>query len=91
MPQKLSLHLEQFGEVTSVGPFQDKPVFLDDTCNFLPFDDETSALLVAEVLNSAPCQEFLRSLIFTGSKRPITVELLQRLNLGAIAEKAGLG
>lgn len=74
-----------------VGPFQDKPVFLDDTCNFLPFDDETSALLVAEILNSAPCQEFLRSLIFTGSKRPVTVELLQRLNLSAIAEKAGLG
>ncbi|MBI3879786.1 MAG: SAM-dependent DNA methyltransferase [Verrucomicrobia bacterium] len=74
-----------------VGPFHTKPVFLDDTCNYLPFDDEASARLVAEVLNSAPCQQFLQSLIFTGNKRPITVELLQRLNLGAIADKAGHG
>jgi hypothetical protein len=74
-----------------IGPFQDKPVFLDDTCNYLSFADEASARLVADVLNSASCQQFLQSLIFTGSKRPITVELLQRLNLNAIAEKAGYG
>lgn len=74
-----------------VGPFQAKPVFLDDTCNYLPFEDEASACLVADVLNSAPCRQFLQSLIFSGSKRPITVELLQRLNLGAIADKAGYG
>lgn len=74
-----------------IGPFRTKPVFLDDTCNYLPFDDEASARLVADILNSAPCQQFLQSLIFTGSKRPITVELLQRLNLSAIAEKAGYG
>ena len=74
-----------------IGPVQGKPVFLDDTCNFLPFGDESSARLVADVLNSTPCQQFLQSLIFTGSKRPVTVELLQRLNLKAIAEKAGFG
>jgi hypothetical protein len=75
----------------AVGPFRGKPVFLDDTCNYLPFEDEDSARLVAEVLNSTPCQQFLESLIFPGSKRPITVELLQRLNLNAIAVKAGCG
>ena len=74
-----------------VGPFQARPVFLDDTCNYLPFEEEISARLVADVLNSHPCQQFLQSLIFTGSKRPITVELLQRLNLNAIADKAGYG
>jgi hypothetical protein len=74
-----------------VGPFRDKPVFLDDTCNYLPFENAASARLVAEVLNSAPCQRFLQSLIFSGSKRPITVELLQRLNLIAIADEAGYG
>jgi hypothetical protein len=72
-----------------LGPCQTKPVFFDDTCNYLPFEDEASARLVAELLNSAPCQQFLRSLIFTGSKRPITVELLQRLNLSVIADEAG--
>ena len=74
-----------------IGPFGAKPVFLDDTCNYLSFEDEDSARLVAGVLNSAPCQQFLQSLIFSGSKRPITIELLQRLNLNAIAEKAGFG
>ena len=74
-----------------IGPFQAKPVFLDDTCNYLSFEDEASARLVADVLNSFPCQQFLQSLIFSGSKRPITVELLQRLNLSAIADKAGYG
>ena len=74
-----------------IGPFHNKPVFLDDTCNFLSFADAPSAQLVAEVLNSPACQQFLQALIFTGSKRPITVELLQRLNLNAIAEKAGCG
>jgi hypothetical protein len=74
-----------------IGPFHAKPVFLDDTCNYLPFDDEASARLAADILNSTPCQQFLQSLIFAGSKRPITVELLQRLNLSAIAEKAGYG
>jgi len=83
------LHLPALFQVA--GPFRGKPVFLDDTCNYLPFEEEASARLVADVLNSAPCQQFLKSLIFAGSKRPITVELLQRLNLNAIADKAGFG
>jgi len=74
-----------------IGSHQSKPVFFDDTCNYLPFDEEASARVVADVLNSAACQQFLRSLIFTGSKRPVTVELLQRLNLGAIADTSGYG
>lgn len=73
-----------------VGPANGKPVLFDDTCYFLPFEDEHEARVVAETLNSQECQEFLASLTFTDSKRPITVELLQRLNLSAIAGDAGL-
>jgi len=36
------------------------------------------------------CRAFLDALMFPDSKRPVTVELLQRLNLSAIAEEAGL-
>jgi hypothetical protein len=32
----------------------------------------------------------MASLMFSDSKRPVTVELLQRLNLSAIAQDAGL-
>jgi hypothetical protein len=73
-----------------VGPRRDKPVIFDDACYFLPFEDENEARVVAEILNSKVCRGFLDSLIFTDSKRPITVELLQRLNIRAIASEAGL-
>lgn len=72
-----------------VGPFQNKPVFLDDTCYFLPFENQRQALLIADVLNSPPCQQFIQALLFNDTKRPITVELLQRLNLNVIASEAG--
>ncbi|MBI2924120.1 MAG: SAM-dependent methyltransferase [Verrucomicrobia bacterium] len=72
-----------------VGPVDGKPVLFDDTCYFLPFEDEGEARIVAEILNSQICQQFLASLTFTDSKRPFTVELLQRLNIRAIADEAG--
>jgi hypothetical protein len=74
-----------------VGPSKGKPVFMDDTYYYLPFEQESQARLVADILNSEPCRQFLQSLIFTGVKRSVTVDLLQRLNLSAIAEEAGLG
>jgi hypothetical protein len=73
-----------------VGTVDGKPVLFDDTCYFLPFEDETEARIVAEILNSRECREFLACLTFTDSKRPITVELLQRLNIRALAEDCGL-
>jgi hypothetical protein len=72
-----------------VGPINAKPVLFDDTCYFLPFQDESEARVVSEILNSKICQQFLASLAFTDSKRPFTVELLKRLNIHAIAEEAG--
>jgi hypothetical protein len=73
-----------------VEPFQNKPVLFDDTCYFLSFQNEEEAKVIAEILNSEPCLRFISSLLFEDSKRPITVDLLQRLNLHAIAEEAGL-
>lgn len=73
-----------------IGPVDEKPVLFDDTCYFLPFQDEHEARVVAEILNSGECKEFLTSMTFTDSKRPVTVELLQRLNIRALAEDCGL-
>lgn len=73
-----------------IGPVDNKPVLFDDTCYFIPFEDEREAKVVAEILNSEECREFLEALTFTDSKRPITVELLQRLDVRALAEDAGL-
>ncbi len=74
-----------------IGPTEGKPVLFDDTCYFLSFESEDEAKVVAAVLNSTPCALFLSSLLFPDSKRPVTVELLQRLNIHAIADEAGLG
>jgi len=73
-----------------VPPCKGKPVLFDDTCYFLPFSDEAEARLVADILNSEASHALLKALMFDDAKRPITVELLQRLNLRALAEEAGL-
>lgn len=75
----------------AISPVEDRPVFFDDTCYYLSFQMEDEARLVAEILNSQACQRFLASLIFTDAKRPITVDLLQRLNLSTLAHEAGCG
>jgi hypothetical protein len=73
-----------------IGPFDQKPVVFDDTCYFLPFDNEREARVVAKILNAPQCLEFLACLTFADSKRPITSELLQRINLHALAKDVGL-
>ncbi|HEV7928070.1 MAG TPA: methyltransferase domain-containing protein [Verrucomicrobiae bacterium] len=89
-PWKVALSgLHRTPRFALIGPVADKAVLFDDTCYFLPFEDKNEAEVVAKILNSNICQEFLASLTFTDSKRPFTVELLQRLNISAIAEAAG--
>ena len=73
-----------------VAPYKSKPVLFDDTCYFLPFADEAEARIVADVLNSKACRALLAALMFEDAKRPVTVELLRRLNLSAIAHEAGM-
>jgi len=80
-------HAPRFVAVPS---YEGRPVMFDDTCNYLPFSSEQEAQVVADILNSEPCLALLQSLILPGTKRPLTVELLQRLNLSAIAEEADL-
>ena len=82
--------LHKTARFSLIGPVAGKPFLFDDASYFLPFEDEDEARIVTTILNSSACQEFLSALIFTDSKRPITVELLQRLNIHAIAVEAGM-
>ncbi len=66
-----------------------KPVFFDDTVYFLPFDSRDEAKSVFEMLNSAPAQNFLESMVFWDEKRPITVDLLMRIDIGKLATLLG--
>jgi hypothetical protein len=73
-----------------IGPFNDRPVVFDDTCYFIPFQTEGEARIVERLLLSDPCQELIHAMAFDDSKRPITAEILQRINVAAIAEACGL-
>lgn len=64
-----------------VGSYENKPIVLDDTCYFLPFETKVEANKICDLLNSKAGQEFFRAFIFWDAKRPITVEILQKLNI----------
>ena len=68
-----------------VGLQQGRPMLFDDTCYFLPCQTFAEAEFLASLLNAPPAQTFLRSQIFPDSKRPVTLELLQSLNLSSLA------
>ena len=72
-----------------ITPLKGRPVMLDDTVNFLPCGSKDEAELICSLLNSEPAQEFLSSMIFWSEKRPITIEILRRLNIVALATKLG--
>lgn len=67
-----------------VCPYEGKPVMLDDTCYSLPFDSFEEAKHVADLLNSPTAQTFLSSLVFWDAKRPVTVDLLNSLDIPSL-------
>ena len=77
-------------EFRCIGPFDNKPIVLDDTCYFLPFQTEEDAKIIVALLNSRAAEGFFRSFIFWDAKRPITAQLLTSLDLGMLAEEAGV-
>ncbi|MHB8380877.1 MAG: SAM-dependent DNA methyltransferase [Candidatus Binataceae bacterium] len=71
----------------TLGPVDGKPTVLDDTSYFVSCDNQAEAQLIASLLDSEPAHEFYRSLIFWDSKRPITAEILSRLDLLALSKE----
>lgn len=76
-------------EFQVVGPIDGKPVVFDDTVYCLSAKTESEAIFLAELLNSKPCQAFLESMVFWSEKRPITVDLLKRVDLEKVAKRLG--
>lgn len=77
-------------EFRGIGPVDNKPVMLDDTCYFLPCQTDEDVKIFLRLVNSSAAQEFLQSLIFWDSKRPITAQILSSLNLVALADEVGV-
>lgn len=76
---------------TSIGSFAGKPIVVDDTCCFVSCAAEAEATFVASLLNSPGARAFLSAFIFWDAKRPITIDVLQRLDLAAVARELGCG
>lgn len=80
-----NLGFKLYGEVDG------KPVCFDDTVYFLPFSVEEEARAALELLQTSAAQSFLKSMIFWDEKRPITVDVLKRLDMAKLAQWAGKG
>lgn len=72
-------------DFTVVGPYRDKPVVLDDLSYFLACDSRQDAETLAVLLNSEPARQFYEAFVFWDAKRPVTIEVLSRLDLDALA------
>jgi hypothetical protein len=68
----------------ALGPFEGKPVMLDDTSYFLPCADRAQAERLAAALSGPRAQEFFRARVFWDAKRPVNKALLQSLSLDAL-------
>lgn len=73
-----------------VGPIEGRPAMFDDTCYHLACKSMEGAQLVSTLLNSEASQDLLGSLVFWDAKRPITAEILQKIDLGGLAARLGL-
>jgi hypothetical protein len=74
---------------TVLGPENGKPRVLDDTSYFLPCESQEQAECLASLLNSPIAQSFYSAFVFWDGKRPITAELLRRLDLERLAHEMG--
>jgi len=68
-----------------VGPIDGRPAVLDDTTYHLSSTSEADARSIVDELHEEGSRALLESLIFWDAKRPITAEILQRLDLERLA------
>lgn len=76
-------------EFSVVGSENGKPIMLDDTSYLVPCQNEDEARYIASLLNSAVARDFYSAFIFWHTKRPITVEILRRLDLLKLSRELG--
>ena len=72
-----------------VGTFARKSIMLDDTVYFIPCHSPEEAQYLVSLLTTETAQAFFSAFIFWDAKRPITVEVLRRLDLLALARELG--
>ena len=74
---------------TRIPPHEGKPVFVDDTCYFVGSSESAEAELLHELCNADVTRRFLKATLFSDSKRPVTAEVLNRIDVKKVAETLG--
>lgn len=74
-------------QFTLIGPYKNKPVVLDDTCYSISCSNQEEAKILYMILNSETARQFFTSFIFWDSKRPITVDTLNSLDILKLASE----
>jgi hypothetical protein len=72
----------------AIGCVGGKPIMIDDTCNFIPCNSFAEAKFFADLLNTKTAQRFIFSLVFSDAKRPVTIDVLKRIDLKKLSEQA---
>jgi hypothetical protein len=89
-PYKIAISgLHKETRFTLIPPYQGKPVFVDDTCYFVGCHHREAAELLHELFNADITRRFLKATVFPDSKRPITAEVLNRVDVTKVAEQMG--
>lgn len=70
-----------------IPPCNGRPTMVDDTCYSISCQSEEEAKLLHALLTSNAATEFLRSLVFTDAKRPITIDVLRRISFVELARE----
>jgi len=70
-----------------VGPHEGKPVVLDDTCYFVACASRAEARAMCRRMSSPPVIELLSSLVFRDAKRPVTAEMLRRIDASKLTAR----
>jgi len=74
---------------TLVSPSNSKPIMLDDTCYFIGFENLKMAEIAHYLVNSELVQKFLKSIIFSDSKRSINKDTLMRIDFARAFDSTG--
>lgn len=72
----------------AIGTEGNKPIMVDDTCNFIPCNSMAEAKFFTDLLNAKTSQQFISALVFSDAKRPVTIDVLKRIDLKKLAEHA---
>lgn len=89
-PYKIAISgLYKSTHFTLVSPFNSKPIMLDDTCYFIGFENLKMAEIAHYLVNSELVQKFLKSIIFSDSKRSINKDILMRIDFARAFESTG--